>query len=397
MGISRQIQNSIEGSSLIRKMFEEGDRRRKLYGEENVFDLSIGNPVFEPPPAVKQSLLDLLQSNEPGTHRYMPNSGYSKTREYIAGKLNSETELGFTENDIIMTVGAGGGLNVVFKTILNPGEEVIVFKPYFMEYNGYAANVGGSTKAINTKPDFQLDLTELERALSSNTKAVLINSPNNPTGVIYPEADLKRLSNLLREKSAEFGQPIYLVSDEPYRNIVFDTAVPSLFLCYENTIVVTSYSKDLAIPGERIGYIAISPKNEEHSLLTGGAVISNRVLGFVNAPALMQRMLPLVGDACVDLEPYRINRDLLYNHLTKIGFKCVKPQGTFYLFPQCPTEDDMAFIEAAQELNLLLVPGSGFGMPGYFRLCYCFETELIERSLPVFTELARQYQLVDQG
>ncbi len=395
MAISTQIESSIANSSMIRKMFEEGDRRRQLYGEENVFDLSIGNPIFEPPAEVQKSLEKLIQSDEKGTHRYMPNSGYSKTRQYIANMLNDETGLPFGENEIIMTAGAGGALNVLFKTLLNPDDEVIVFKPYFLEYNAYVGNYGGKICAVKTKEDFQLDFEALEEKISAKTKVVLINSPNNPTGVIYSENELTQLGQLLRQKSEEYGQPISLISDEPYRRIVYEAPAPSIFPHYENAIVATSYSKDLAMPGERIGYIAISPKHQDHELLCGGAVLSLRILGFVNAPALMQRMLPLVGDACVDLEPYRINRDLLYNHLLKVGFSCVKPAGAFYFFPKSPIEDDLTFIEAAQQLNLLMVPGSGFGMPGYFRISFCFETEMIKRSLPVFTELARQYHLVD--
>lgn len=380
---------------MIRKMFEEGDRRRKLYGEENVFDLSIGNPIFEPPPEVQENLLKLIQSDERGTHRYMPNSGYPTTRQYIADMLNDETHLSFGQNEIIMTAGAGGALNVIFKTLLNPGDEVIVFKPYFIEYNAYVGNSGGTICVVKTKDDFQLDFEALEAKISSKTKALLINSPNNPTGVIYSDEELDQLGRLLDQKSKEFGQPISLISDEPYRKIVYETASPSIFPHYNSAIVATSYSKDLAIPGERIGYIAISPRHQDHDLLTAGAVISLRILGFVNAPALMQRLLPLVGDTCVDLAPYRTNRDLLYNHLTKIGFSCVKPLGAFYFFPKSPIEDDLAFIEAAQQMNLLLVPGSGFGMPGYFRVSFCFETEVIERSLPVFSDLARKYQLID--
>jgi aspartate aminotransferase len=395
MGISTEIETSLANSSMIRKMFEEGDRRRQLYGEENVFDFSIGNPIFEPPAEVQKNLEKLIQSDDKGTHRYMPNSGYPKTRQYIAGRLNDETGLSFGEKEIIMTAGAGGALNVLFKTLLNPGDEVIVFKPYFLEYNAYVGNYSGKICAVNTKEDFHLDFTALAGKISTKTKVVLTNSPNNPTGVIYSEDELAQLGALLRQKSEEFGHPISLISDEPYRRIVYEGPAPSIFPHYENAIVATSYSKDLAMPGERIGYIAISPQHQDHELLCAGAVLSLRILGFVNAPALMQRMLPLVGDACVDLEPYRINRDLLYNHLIKIGFSCVKPAGAFYLFPKSPIEDDLAFIEAAQQMNLLMVPGAGFGMPGYFRISFCFETEMIERSLPIFTDLARQFHLID--
>ena len=393
MAISQRMESAIENSSLIRKMFEEGDRRKKEFGEKNVFDFSIGNPVFEPPPEVTQHLIQLLQADEKGTHRYMPNPGYPHVREFIAGQLQKETSLPFALNDAIMTVGAGGALNVILKALLDPGDEVIVFNPYFMEYNAYVDNHGGVAKSVNTTPEFQIDIDALSEALSPSVKAVLINSPNNPTGVIYSAENLKAVGDLLREKSNSFGTVISLVSDEPYKNIVYEGVVPSIFNCYENSLVATSYSKDLALPGERIGYIAISPNHSDRALLQDATVIALRILGFVNAPALMQRMLPLVGSSWVDLAPYRKNRDILFNHLTKLGFSCVKPGGAFYLFPKCPIEDDKAFVETAQQLNLLLVPGTGFGLPGYFRICYCFETETIERSLPVFTKVAEIYQM----
>lgn len=394
MAISRKMESAIENSSLIRKMFEEGDRRKKEFGEKNVFDFSIGNPIFEPPPAVKQSLIELLQKDEKGTHRYMPNPGYPHVREYIAEQLKVETSLPFTMDDTLMTVGAGGALNVILKALLDPGDEVIVFNPYFMEYNAYIDNHGGVAKPVMTTPDFQIDIDALSKALSPKIKIVLINSPNNPTGVVYSEDTLNDLGELLRRKSEEYGQVISLVSDEPYKNIVYEGTVPSIYNFYENSLVATSYSKDLAIPGERIGYIAISPNHTDRKLLQEATVLSLRILGFVNAPALMQRMLPLVGNSWVDLAPYRTNRDVLHAHLENSGFTCIKPRGAFYLFPKSPIEDDKAFVESAQKLNLLLVPGTGFGLPGYFRICYCFETETIERSLPLFTQLAEEYQMI---
>ena len=394
MAISKKMESAIENSSLIRKMFEEGDRRKKEFGDENVFDFSIGNPVFEPPPEVTKQLIQLLQADEKGTHRYMPNPGYPHVREYIAGQLQKETSLPFTLNDMIMTVGAGGALNVILKALLDPGEEIIVFNPYFLEYNAYIDNHGGVPKSVNTTSEFQIDIDALSKALSPSVKAVLINSPNNPTGVIYSSENLKAVGDLLREKSKEFGTVISLVSDEPYKNIFYEDSVPSIFNCYENSLVATSYSKDLAVPGERIGYIAISPNHSDRALLQDATALALRILGFVNAPALMQRMLPMVGSTWVDLEPYRKNRDILYGHLTKLGFSCVKPGGAFYLFPKSPIEDEKVFVEAAQQLNLLLVPGSGFGLPGYFRISYCFETDTIERSLPLFTKLAESFQMI---
>lgn len=393
MAISKQMETAVAGSSMIRKMFEEGARRVKEFGAENVFDFSIGNPIFEPPPEVRQSLIKLLEDNEPGGHRYMPNAGYPQTRQYVADRLNKETGFSFQVPDVIMCVGAGGGINVLMKTLLNPGDEVIVFTPYFVEYDVYVANHRGEIKRVVTNENFSLNLDALSEAISEKTKIVLINSPNNPTGVIYPAEDLKKLGDLLRTKSAEFGQPITLLSDEPYKRINFGVEVPSQFLYYENSVMVTSHAKDLALPGERIGYIAISPKHEDRDMLGQGAGIAIRTLGFVNAPALMQRAIPLIGEAMVDIGPYRKNRDILYQHLTKIGFSCVKPEGGFYLFPKSPIEDDKAFIKAAQEFNLLLVPGSAFGTPGYFRIAFCFETEMVERSLPVFTKLARQFNM----
>ncbi len=378
---------------MIRAMFEEGDLRKKQYGEDKVFDFSIGNPVFEPPQEVKKALIRLLHSDEKGTHRYMPNSGYPQVRGFIAKILEMETNLPFTRDDIIMTAGAGGALNVILKTLLNPGEEVIVFKPYFMEYDAYAGNYGCTTRVVSTTEDFYLDFTALEKALNPKVKAILINSPNNPTGTVYPATDLEKLGTLLKSKSLEYGHSIFLVSDEPYKNICYIETVPSIFPFYDEVIVTTSYSKDLSIPGERIGYLAISPKNRNRRLIQEGAVIALRALGFVNAPALMQRMIPMVGNAHVDLAPYRRNRDILHQHLTEIGFSCIKPAGAFYLFPKSPIEDDKEFVASARKLNLLLVPGSGFGEPGYFRIAYCFDTDMIRRSLPTFTELAKQYGL----
>lgn len=393
MSISEQIASSIAGGSMIRKMFEEGARRIKEFGAENVFDFSIGNPVFEPPKEVRETLIQLLEDDSPGMHRYMPNAGYPATRSFIADSLKKESDLPFEQSDIIMCTGAGSGMNVILKTLLNPGEEVLVITPYFVEYDHYIANHRGVVGRVASKDDFGLDIEALEKAISAKTKAIIINSPNNPTGVIYSASDLEQLGELLRRKSAEYGEPISLLSDEPYKKIIFEGEVPSVFRYYENSVVVTSSSKDLALPGERIGYVAISPNHENRSDLQNGTVIALRILGFVNAPALMQRMLPLVGEAQVAIEPYRKNRDLLYDHLTNIGFSCVKPEGAFYLFPKCPIEDDTEFIRLAQEHNLLLVPGSAFGKPGYFRIAYCFDTEMIERSLPIFTKLAKDFQL----
>jgi len=393
MNISKQISEAIESSSWIRKMFEEGARRTKEFGSDCVFDFSIGNPEFEPPVEVTENLIKLLQSDEPGTHRYMPNAGFPSTRGYIADQYSKETGLPFTLHDIIMTSGAGGALNVILKTIINPGDEVITFAPYFVEYKAYTENYGGRLIVVPTKDDFSIDFKALESAISSQTKAVLINSPNNPTGVVYDEGELKQLGDILQRKSQELASPVTLISDEPYKKISYDGPVPSPFKYYDNSIIATSHSKDLAIPGERIGHVAISPSHEGRLDLSRGVVIALRILGFVNAPALMQRLIPLVDGVQIDVEIYRKNRDLLYEHLIKIGFSCVKPKGAFYLFPRSPIEDDLEFVRIAQESNLLLVPGSAFGASGFFRIAYCVAHETIKRSLPLFTQLAKKYQL----
>jgi aspartate aminotransferase len=394
MTISKQIEKAITSSSLIRKMFEEGIKRIKQFGEDKVFDFSIGNPVFEPPAAVKEALLTLIQSDEKGTHRYMPNPGYPATRDYIAGMLAEETGLSFATADIIMTVGAASALNVIFRTLLNPGEVVLVLTPYFAEYDFYITNHGGVIKRVATDHSFRIDFDALRQAITSDVKVVLINTPNNPTGVVYSKDELDRLGRLLNEKSREHGHVISLLSDEPYKNISYGIEVPSLFKSYKHSILATSYSKDLAIPGERIGYLAISPQHEDRQMIQNGVVIALRILGFINAPAIWQRVIPMVGKAKVDLKPYQKNRDILYEHLTECGFDCIKPDGGFYLFPKSPIEDDREFIKVAQELNLLMVPGSAFGTKGYFRIAFCYETEMIQRSLPLFTKLAKQYQLI---
>jgi aspartate aminotransferase len=394
MSISRQIEKSIEGSSWVRQMFEKGIELKKQFGEDQVCDLTLGNPVFEPPVQVTDVLGDLIRQETPGVHRYMPNPGFPDTRSFIADQLKKETSLNFTAADITMSVGAGGGLNVVLRTICNPGDEIIVFNPYFVEYGAYASNHGAQLKVVETKEDFHLDFEALRAAFTAETRAVIVNSPNNPTGVVYSREELQQLAGVLEEMSDKFGRTITLISDEPYKRIVYDQVeVPSVFGIYPESMVVYSYSKDLALPGERIGYIAVSPETADRGLVLQGIAIATRILGFVNAPALMQRVLPLVGDAMVELDTYEKNRSLLYDHLIHIGFECVKPEGAFYLFPKSPVENDVEFVQEAQKLNLLLTPGTGFGKSGYFRIAYCFETEVIKRSLPLFSKLAEQYEL----
>jgi len=394
MAISRKIERSLSGSSFIRKMFEEGERLRKIHGPDKVYDFTIGNPNIEPPERFREELKKLALNPVPGMHRYMSNAGYLETRSAVAGALTDQTGLAFNADHVIMTTGAGGALNVVFKTLLDEGEEVIVLKPYFVEYRFYIDNHCGNTVEVPTGPGFQPDLGALEKAIGPMTKAVLINSPNNPTGVVYSKETLDGIGRLLTEKGRELGRTIYLVSDEPYAKIVYDgITVPAVFNSYRNSIMVTSHSKDLALPGERIGYIAIHPEIESPGLLMDGLIFSNRVLGFVNAPALMQRIVASLQKESVNIDEYREKRDILFNHLTSLGFEMIKPQGAFYLFPKSPVPDDVEFIGMAQKYNLLLVPGSGFGLPGYFRIAYCIDKQTILNSLPAFTALAKELGL----
>lgn len=394
MSIATKVQDSLSRSSWIRKMFEEGDRLRAIHGSENVFDFTLGNPDLEPPESFKGRLKALADHPQPGMHKYMSNAGYAATRQAVADYLNAKSGLQLTANHVVMTVGAGGGLNIVFKALLNPGDEVIVNAPYFVEYGFYVDNHQGNLVTVQTDSDFQLDLAALEQAITSRTKIILINTPNNPTGMIYSESSLQALASLIRKKEAELGTTIYLVSDEPYAGLVYDGfIIPSVLASFEHSLVVTSHSKDLALPGERIGYVAINPAIPQAELVFDALVFANRILGFVNAPALMQHLITELQGQTVGVAIYQRRRDLLYNHLTAIGFDVVKPQGAFYLFPKSPIADDIAFIQAAVKHNLLLVPGTGFGGPGYFRIAYCVSETVIENSFPAFTKLAREFGL----
>jgi len=394
MPIAQKIEGFLSASSWIRKMFEEGEKLRQIHGPDKVYDFTLGNPNVEPPEAFHRELEQIAGNPLPGMHRYMNNAGYLETRQAVAGVLAEETGKPVTPDHIVMTCGAGGGLNVVLKTLLNPGDEVIVPTPYFVEYRFYVDNHGGVIKEVPTAEGFQLDPQAIAAAVGPNTRAVIINSPNNPTGVVYPAEALEALGRVLEEKEKELGNTIYLISDEPYAKIFYDGAAPpKVFNHIKHSLVVTSHSKDLALPGERIGYIAINPDIEDDVLIFDGLVFCNRTLGFVNAPALIQRLVTPLQRESVNIDEYREKRDLLYNHLTGLGFDVVKPKGAFYLFPRCPIEDDVEFVRRAQKYNLLLVPGSGFGKPGYFRLSYCIDMQVIRNSLPAFTELAREFNL----
>ncbi len=393
MPIATKIKSQIEGSSWIRKMFEEGAALRQQYGDQNVFDFTLGNPTTEPPKELQQELKIIADNPTPGMHRYMNNAGYEETRAAVAEVISENCDQPVTLKHIVMTCGAGAALNVVLKTLLNPGDEVIILTPWFVEYKFYIDNQGGIPVEVVTRDDFQPDLDAIASAINSRTRAIIINSPNNPTGVIYPEATLKDLGSLLQQKEQELGSTIVAISDEPYARISFGETVPCVFNCIRNSIIVTSHSKDLALPGDRIGYLAANPDMTEVNLFMQGAIFCNRVLGFVNAPALMQRLVTNLQRVSVDVDKYRHKRDLLYNKLTELGFAVVKPGGGFYLFPKSPLADEMEFIRIAQKYHILLVPGSGFGAPGFFRIAYCVEDEMIERSLPHWEKLAHEVGL----
>ena len=392
--ISNKMKSLVSNSSTIRAMFEEGKRLANIYGDENVFDFSIGNPNVEPPQKIKEIINNIVASEEPNKlHGYMNNSGYEDVREEIAQYLSKKNNINLSYENIVMTCGAAGGLNVIFKSILNPGDEVIVFAPFFGEYTNYINNFDGEVKVVsaNTK-NFQLNLEELKMVISDKTKAVIINSPNNPSGAIYSEDTIKELASILKDKENEYNTEIYLISDEPYREIVYDNVkVPCILNYYDNSFIGYSYSKSLSLPGERIGYIVINPKITSFNEVISALNIANRVLGFINAPSLFQKVIKESLDLEVDVNIYKRNRDLLYNHLISIGFECLEPQGAFYLFPKSPIDDDIKFCEDAKKFNILAVPGKTFGCPGYFRLSYCISYEKIEKSLKAFEELIKLY------
>ncbi len=384
MGVAKRISHYIENSSWIRRMFEEGERLKKQYGKENVFDFSLGNPDFDPPSKFREMIIQLMSEPVKGIHRYMPNAGFLETRKAIADFLKEERRMDFMPDDVVLTVGAGGGLNIVLKSILDPGEEVIIPKPYFVEYDFYIANHGGISKKVRTKKDFSLDIDAISSAITSNTKAIIINSPNNPTGRIYREEEIKELSNMLRHYSNKLGRPIYLISDEPYRNISYGVEVPSIFDYYKESIMVTSFSKHLSIPGERIGYVAVHPEIYDKSELISAFILSNRILGYVNAPALMQKVIPYLLKEPAPVSEYKKRRDMLCSALSSFGYELIYPDGAFYIFPKSPIEDDKKFVHLLQQENILTVPGSGFGTSGYFRIAFCISEKLIEKSLEGF-------------
>ena len=392
MSIAKKVAEIIERASWIRKMFEEGARLKAEHGPENVFDFSLGNPNLPPPEKFNEILRDTVSTCGLGDHCYMPQCGFPQVCESIADYLTHEQKVPVSEHEVIMTCGAAGALNVILKTLLDPGDEVITPAPYFVEYNFYADNHGGVLKTVPTHPDFTLNIEAIGEAITPQTKAVLINSPNNPTGQIYSADSLKDLGDLLRRKSEEFGRIIYLISDEPYRKIVYDDAeVPSIFTFYPETILGTSYSKDISIPGERIGFLAVNPHATHKAELIGGMNLANRILGFVNAPALMQRVVACLQGASVDIDAYARKRELFCEGLGECGYEFTKPPGAFYLFPKSPIPDDVEFVRALQEELILVVPGSGFGGPGHFRIAFCVDDATIMNAMPGFKKAIDRY------
>jgi len=391
MATAKKILEFMERASWIRKMFEEGARLKALHGENNVYDFSLGNPSLEPPSRFRQVLQDLAREEKPGQHGYMPNAGLPVVRKAVARTLTNEQGVECNENHIIMTCGAGGALNVILKSILNPGDQVMVPAPYFVEYDFYADNHGGNILAVPSRSDFSLDLDAMSSAVTDRTRAVLINSPNNPSGVVYSKAEIDGLADMLREKNRGRQDVIYLISDEPYRRIVYDgVKVPPVFSAYKHTIIANSYSKELSLAGERLGYIAIHPEAEDAQRLIGAMVMCNRILGFVNAPALIQRAVARLQGLVVNIDAYRRKRDLLCQGLEEAGYSFVRPHGAFYLFPRTPI-DDVAFVKALQEKNILTVPGSGFGCPGHIRISYAVSDQTIEHAMPGFREVGAAY------
>lgn len=393
--IAEKMKGMVANSSAIRAMFEEGNRLAEIYGAENVYDFSLGNPNVPAPQAVKQAMIELLDESDPVVlHGYTnSNSGYADVRQTVAESVNERFGTAFTGENIVMTVGAAGGLNVIFKTLLNPGDEVIAFAPYFGEYRSYTNNYDGVLVEISPNTEnFQPKLEEFEEKITPKTKIVIVNTPNNPTGVVYSEETIQKMTEIMEAKQKEYGTDIYLISDEPYRELAYDgVEVPYLTKYYNNTIIGYSYSKSLSLPGERIGYLVIPDEVADSDDVKSAANVATRILGFVNAPTLQQKVVAKCINEKTDLTFYNRNRETLYNGLINCGFECIKPQGAFYLFVKSPVENEKAFCEEAKKLHILMVPGSSFACPGYVRLAYCVSHETIVNSLPKFKELAKEY------
>ncbi len=391
MAVSSRIRASIESSSWIRKMFETGNVLRAAHGADKVCDFSLGNPDVEPPAAFQRALEEVVSASVTRKHGYMPNAGYPETRAAVAEQVAREQGIAVPADQVVMSCGASGALNSVLKTILDPGDEVIASVPCFMEYASYVDNHGGKLVLAPSRPDFDLDVDAIEALVSARTAALIINSPNNPTGRIYPEGTLRRLADMLLRAGRNTGRTIYLLSDEPYRKIVYAGAVvPPIMRLYPHSIVVTSYSKDLSLPGERIGFAAVNPGADDAKQLVDVIILCTRILGYVNAPGLMQRVVARIQGVAVDVEIYRRKRDLFCAALSSIGYQITVPEGAFYIFPRAPGGDDLAFVQELQKELILVVPGRGFSLPGYFRIAYCVDTPVIERSFGGFERVFKR-------
>ncbi len=392
--ISDKMQKLVKNNSVIREMFEEGKRLKNIYGARNVYDFSLGNPSVPAPKKVNESIIKIVETEESCfLHGYMSNSGYEDVREKISDSINKRFSTNFNFSNIIMTVGAASGLNIVLKSILNPRDEVITIAPYFSEYNNYIENYDGIVTIVKSNEnDFMPNLESLENSINQKTKAILINTPNNPTGVIYSAEVIEKIANIMEKKQKEYNHEIYLISDEPYRELAYDNIeVPYITKYYKNTFVVYSYSKSLSLPGERIGYVVVPSEMNNSNEMIEAVTISNRIIGCVNAPSLMQRVIAECLDEKVDLDSYEKNRNLLYEIVTESGFECVKPQGAFYLFVKSPISDDKEFCKIAKKYNLLFVPASSFAYPGYVRIAYCVSYDMIERSRKAFYKLRQEF------
>ena len=393
MTIAADVQRHMEDSSWIRRMFELGIALKRERGDDNVFDLSLGNPVAEPPPQFFDELRRFAQSPAPGAHRYMPNAGYVETRQAVADALSAETGLAYTADHVVMTVGAAAALNVIVRATCNPGDQIAILTPFFGEYMFYILGRGAEPLVIGCGEDFLPDLAELEEQLSERTRLVILNSPNNPSGAIYPRAFVDSLAQLLERKSEQFGTDIFLVSDEPYRKIIYDDQpYPFPQQAYRRTITVTSHAKDLGLAGDRIGYLALHPEYENAAELLDAFIFCNRVLGFVNAPAIMQHLVRNLQDVTIDIADYQAKRDYLYGVLIDAGYQVRKPEGAFYMFPKSPVPDELELVEALQRHGVLVVPGRGFGMPGHFRISYCVQQQELEGAAPGFRAAIRELQ-----
>lgn len=388
MAISRKVREQMNDSSWIRRMFEEGIELREIHGAENVFDLSLGNPLLEPPDEFRTELARLVTDESPGTHRYMPNGGFPEVRASIAEVLAQESGVPITGAEILMTVGAAGAINTILRSILDQNDEVVLIAPYFAEYIFYVQHQSGVVKEAKCDENWIPDIESLEAAIGPRTRAVIINSPNNPTGVIYPESSIVAIATALQRAEEKYGTEIYMISDEPYRKLIYtDAPYPFIFNHHPRSVVATSHSKDLGLAGERIGYAAVNPNDPSKNDLMDALNFSLRTLGFVNAPALMQRAVASIQRATVDIDIYRKKRDLLYGALTDIGYECVRPEGAFYLFPKSPIPDETEFVAQLQKELVLVVPGVGFGTSGFFRASYCVEDWVIEGSIEGFRKV----------